>query len=60
MRVALSFWEAMRPSTQIIDQIDQNAYLQNHKGRAHIYSLHPQIFIVFDFYTNFDHSSYLK
>jgi hypothetical protein len=25
-----------------------------------LYSLHPQIFIAFDFYINFDHLSYLK
>jgi hypothetical protein len=28
--------------------------------RREKYFLHPQIFIVFNFYTNFDHSSYLK
>jgi hypothetical protein len=27
-------------------------------GSINLYSLHPQIFVVFDFYTNFDYSSY--
>jgi hypothetical protein len=25
-----------------------------------LYSLHPQMFVAFDFYINFDHSSYSK